>query len=89
MPEIKIENLNDFVRELEKAGELLRIRERVSPICEISEITDRHSKTRDADGNYGGKALLFEKCGGLVVSLAHQFDGLFQTHAHRLRRPRI
>ncbi|MCH9032445.1 MAG: menaquinone biosynthesis decarboxylase [candidate division Zixibacteria bacterium] len=60
----KIENLADFISALESEGELVRISEQVSPILEISEICDRHSKMRDAEGNYGGKALLFENVEG-------------------------
>jgi len=47
-----------FIQELEKAGELLRIKTFVDPKLEIAEITDRISKS----GN-GGKALLFENTG--------------------------
>ena len=49
-------NLSEFISALEKAGELVRIKEYVSPILEIPEITDRISKA-------GGKALLFENTG--------------------------
>ena len=49
-------NLGEFVSELEKAGELLRISGSVSCELEISHITDLASK---APG--GGKALLFER----------------------------
>ena len=49
-------NLHDFIIALEKANELIRVREFVSPVLEISEITDRISKA-------GGKALLFENTG--------------------------
>jgi len=52
-------NLGEFVARLEKEGELLRISEAVSPILEITAITDRMSK---APG--GGKALFFEKVAG-------------------------
>ena len=51
-------NLGEFVSELEKAGELLRISAPVSCELEISRITDLASK---APG--GGKALLFERVG--------------------------
>lgn len=47
-----------FVKELEKQGELIRIREFVNPELEITEIADRVSKQSD-----GGKALLFENTG--------------------------
>ena len=52
-------SLTEFIKQLEKEGELIRIQETVSPILEISEITDRVSKSPD-----GGKALLFENVEG-------------------------
>lgn len=51
--------LQEFVKYLESAGELVRIAEPVSPILEIAEITDRVSKSKG-----GGKALLFENVEG-------------------------
>jgi len=51
-------NQQEFINALESAGELLRIKAYVNPVLEISEITDRFSKS----GN-GGKALLFENTG--------------------------
>lgn len=51
-------NLQQFIELLEKEGELVRIREYVDPRLEISEVTDRISKTAG-----GGKALLFENTG--------------------------
>jgi len=47
------DDLRDWIKTLEKHGELRRIREAVSPELEITEITDRVSKS-------GGPALLFE-----------------------------
>ena len=52
-------SLKEFVKKLEYEGELFRIKERVSPILEISEITDRISKSPN-----GGKALFFENVEG-------------------------
>ena len=49
-------DLGHFIEELEKAGELVRIKEYVDPKLEISEITDRVSKKY-------GPALLFENTG--------------------------
>ena len=46
-------DLSEFIRTLESHGELVRIREPISTVLEISEITDRVSKK-------GGPALLFE-----------------------------
>lgn len=51
-------NLQHFIEVLEREGELVRIKEYVNPKLEISEITDRISKTEG-----GGKALLFENTG--------------------------
>ncbi len=51
-------SLSQFIEVLEKAGELIRIKEYVNPDLEITEITDRVSKQKD-----GGKALLFENTG--------------------------
>ncbi|GAB3412422.1 menaquinone biosynthesis decarboxylase [Niabella aquatica] len=48
----------EFIKALEKAGELLRIKTYVNPHLEIAEITDRISKEPG-----GGKALLFENTG--------------------------
>jgi len=49
-------NLQAFIHSLEQAGELIRIKESVSPHLQISEIADRMSK-------HNGKALLFENNG--------------------------
>jgi 4-hydroxy-3-polyprenylbenzoate decarboxylase len=49
-------NLQEFIAELEKAGELQRIKAPVSRDLEISQITDLASKSPR-----GGKALLFER----------------------------
>ncbi|MGA3081968.1 MAG: UbiD family decarboxylase [Terracidiphilus sp.] len=51
------DDLRDWIKTLEKHGELKRIREEVSPDLEITEITDRVSKA-------GGPALLFENVTG-------------------------
>jgi 4-hydroxy-3-polyprenylbenzoate decarboxylase len=48
--------LRDFITELERKGELLRIKQFINPELEITEITDRVTKS-------GGKALLFENTG--------------------------
>lgn len=51
-------SLEEFIQKLEQAGELVRIKTFVDPSLEISEITDRVSKTPDRN-----KALLFENTG--------------------------
>ena len=52
-------SLTEFIEQLETDNELVRIKEPVSPILEIAEITDRVSKQSG-----GGKALLFENVAG-------------------------
>ena len=82
-------DLRDWLRQLERAGELKRIREEVDPILEIAEITDRVSKIgrrgierkggggKDGSSAYapGGPALLFERVKGYPGSrvLMNQF----------------
>lgn len=51
-------SLRAFIDALDRAGELVRIKEYVNPELEIAEITDRVSKTPDRN-----KALLFENTG--------------------------
>ena len=51
-------SLRDYIVELERRGELLRVVAKVSPRFEIAEITDRMAKSEG-----GGKALLFENTG--------------------------
>ncbi len=66
------DDLRDWIKTLEKAGELRRIGEEVSPELEITEITDRVSKigarggSKSGAGKYapGGPALLFENVKG-------------------------
>ncbi|MDE3188795.1 MAG: UbiD family decarboxylase [Acidobacteriota bacterium] len=71
------DDLRDWIKTLEKHGELKHIREEVSPELEITEITDRVSKigagprgagkgSSATKGNYapGGPALLFENVKG-------------------------
>jgi len=67
---VAYDDLRDWIKTLEKHGELKRIREEVSPELEITEITDRVSKLGTHSGpkpeKYppGGPALLFENIKG-------------------------
>jgi 4-hydroxy-3-polyprenylbenzoate decarboxylase len=69
------DDLRDWIKALERAGELKRIRTEADPILEITEIADRVSKSRDQQGTVGGKALLFENVKGYPGSqlLINQF----------------
>ena len=58
------DDLRDWIKALDRVGELKRIRTEADPILEITEIADRVSKSRDQQGNVGGKALLFENVKG-------------------------
>ena len=58
------DDLRDWIKALDRAGELKRIRTEADPILEITEITDRVSKGRDQQGTVGGKAILFETLKG-------------------------
>jgi 4-hydroxy-3-polyprenylbenzoate decarboxylase len=51
------DDLRDWIRALERAGELKKIRAEVDPSLEVTEITDRISKS-------GGPALLFQNLKG-------------------------
>jgi 4-hydroxy-3-polyprenylbenzoate decarboxylase len=55
-------DLREFIRKLEAEHELVRIREEVDPVLEITEITDRVTKA-------GGPALLFERPKGSRIPL--------------------
>ncbi len=52
-------DLREFIKLLEKENELIKVKHKVSPILEITEIADRMMKMPD-----GGKALLFENVEG-------------------------
>lgn len=67
-------SLRDFVKDLENAGELKRIKAKVSPDLEITEITDRVSKTE-------GPALLFENVEGSEMPLLINAFGSYQRMA--------
>src|SRR5438270_1547218 len=54
------DDLREFIRALEKHGELKRIPFEVDPVLEITEFADRAVKS-------GGRALLFEKPRGSTI----------------------
>ena len=65
-PPMSYSGLTEFVNELEKRNELIRIKQFVDPVLEITEITDRVTKS-------GGKALLFENTGTRFPVLINAF----------------
>ena len=63
-------NLQEFIDHLDKHGELLKIRQEVSPYLEISRFTDRESKKPE-----GGKALLFQRVKGAAFPVTTNIFG--------------
>jgi 4-hydroxy-3-polyprenylbenzoate decarboxylase len=63
-----LKDLRDFLELLERHGELVRVREPVSPAFEITEIADRFVK-------HGGPALLFENVEGKEFPVAINLFG--------------
>ncbi len=71
-------NLQDFLQQLEREGELARVKTRVNPVLEIAEVCDRVCKApaphghKERDRNpaaaLGGRALLFENVEGQGAS---------------------
>jgi 4-hydroxy-3-polyprenylbenzoate decarboxylase len=55
---LAFDDLRQWITALDRAGELRRIKSEVDPVLEITEITDRVSKSKT--GTPGGAALLFE-----------------------------
>lgn len=82
--------LQDFLAVLDRAGELHRVTEPVSPVLEISEVADRHSKSPAANISEhargfdpmhcerGGKALLFENVEGCDFPVAINVFGSYR-----------
>ena len=74
------ETFRDFLEQLERDGELARVKARVSPVLEVAEIADRMSKSpaphghkeldRTPAASLGGKALLFENVEGSDIPVA-------------------
>ncbi len=67
-------DLREFIRALDKSGELIRIKAPVSPYLEITQITDLMCKSPG-----GGKALLFENVEG------YQFPVLINAYGSERR----
>src|SRR5512139_2960057 len=65
-------SLAEFLDRLEKAGELVRVKERVDPVLEMAALADRAAKQ-------GGQALLFENVVGHGPSGMPEAMNLFGT----------
>ena len=69
------ENLQDFLKALDTAGELRHIRTEVDPVLEVTEITDRVSK---ANSELKNQALLFDRIKGSSLPLAINTFGSYK-----------
>jgi 4-hydroxy-3-polyprenylbenzoate decarboxylase len=58
------ESLREWLKALDKAGELKRVKAEVSPILEMAEVADRAAKSGKGTAEAGGPALLFENVTG-------------------------
>ena len=65
---MKYKDLRDFIAQLEKKGELVRITQEVDPVLEMTEICDRTLKQ-------GGPALLFENPKGYNIPVLANLFG--------------
>jgi 4-hydroxy-3-polyprenylbenzoate decarboxylase len=62
-------DLREFVKKLEKEGELRRIRAEVDPVLEITEVAQRVARSESRAARSVGPALLFERPKGSKVPL--------------------
>src|ERR1700709_2102842 len=71
-------DLRDWIKKLDRAGELKRISVEVDPILEMAEIADRTAKLGNGTAKAGGPALLFENGKGYPGArvLMNQFGSL-------------
>jgi 4-hydroxy-3-polyprenylbenzoate decarboxylase len=69
------ESLREWIKALERAGELKRVEVEVSPMLEMAEIADRAAKSGKGTKAAGGPALLFENVAGYTGArvLMNQF----------------
>ena len=69
------DGLRDWLRALERAGEVKRVKAQVSPVLEMAEVADRAAKSGRGTKDAGGSALLFENVEGYKGSrvLMNQF----------------
>ncbi len=74
-------DVNGFLGELERRGELARVAEPVNPHLEMAAVIDRACK---APG--GGPGLLFERPTGASMPVAANLYGSLLTHLPRARR---
>src|SRR5260221_4901108 len=75
---MRYRDLRDFLSQLERAGELTRVRAEVDPKLEMTEVCDRVLKA-------GGPALLFEKPKGHGIPVLSNLFGTTRRVALAMR----
>jgi 4-hydroxy-3-polyprenylbenzoate decarboxylase len=90
---------SDFITQLDRDGELVRVQTRVSPILEIAAICDRVCKTpaphghdeldQSPAGKLGGRALLFENVEGSDIPVAINTFGSYHRINLALGTPNL
>jgi 4-hydroxy-3-polyprenylbenzoate decarboxylase len=75
---VAYESLREWIKALEKADQLVRVKDEVSPYLEMAEIADRAVKSGKGTTQAGGPALLFENVKGHKGArvLMNQFGSL-------------
>lgn len=68
-------NLREFIAAIDAKGWLARVKAPVDPTLEISEITDRLSKSTTHPAGAGGPALLFQSVSGSAMPVAINLFG--------------
>ena len=79
---MQYKDLREFIQQLEKEGELMRIRQRVDPYLEITEIADRTLRKQ-------GPALLFEQAGDSEFPLLANLFGTPQRVARAMGKNQV
>jgi len=71
---MQYKDLREFIDQLEKEGDLKRIKQKIDPNLEITEVSDRTLRKR-------GPALLFERAGDSTIPLLANLFGTEQRVA--------
>lgn len=79
---MQYKDLREFIQQLEKEGELIRISQRVDPYLEITEIADRTLRQQ-------GPALLFERAGDSEFPLLANLFGTTQRVARAMGKNQV
>jgi 4-hydroxy-3-polyprenylbenzoate decarboxylase len=79
---MQYKDLREFIDQLEKDGDLKRIKQKIDPYLEITEISDRTLRQK-------GPALLFENAGGSSIPLLSNLFGTEQRVAKAMGESQV